>query len=73
MYYSVIGLLLDVLGVILLFIYGIPPKDIMQGFIMDNSVNDNKIKKNYTWSKIGLMCLVFGFVFQIIGTIITNN
>ena len=45
----------------------------MQGFIMDNSVNDNKIKKNYTWSKIGLMCLVFGFVFQIIGTIITNN
>lgn len=73
MYYSIFGLLLDVIGVVLLFIYGIPSKEMYNSFLQDHTLSDEREKKIYLCSKIGLISLVLGFMFQIIGTILSNS
>ena len=73
-YISSIGLLFDIIGVILLFFYGIPKNLNPNGYIykVKEDVNINEIntyKKYKYWSYIALIFLLIGFIFQFIGSI----
>ncbi len=72
MIYSIIGLGFDIAGVILLFMFGILPDNILDK-IVTHKLDLKEVKKNIRWSKIGLILLVMGFIFQIVGTIIDSN
>jgi len=73
MLFSIAGLILDIVGVILLFIYGLPNKSVYNSILLDSSLSEQKEKSIFLWSKIGLLFLVLGFVFQIVGTIYMNK
>jgi hypothetical protein len=68
---STIGLVLDLVGVLLLFKYGLP-SDISKDGVTTLSIgttNNKEIKKwkKYNlWSKIGLGFIFIGFILQII-------
>ena len=72
MIFTIIGLVLDVLGVILLFIYGLPSKEIYKTILQDNRLSEKREKQIIFRSKVGLGFLILGFVLQIFGTIIQN-
>jgi hypothetical protein len=66
-----IGLIFDIIGVILLFKYGLPSEISKDGSIglslQDTDDNDVKKWKTYNlWSKIGLSFILIGFAFQLI-------
>lgn len=73
MWYSITGLILDCFGVLLLFIYGIPPKKLFDSLIRDESISDKTVNRNHVMSRIGLGLLIAGFGLQIIGTVITSR
>ena len=66
-----VGLGLDIVGVVLLFRFGLPP-DVNRhghGFLMIEGENEEEIKKAkiYTWiSYVALACLIVGFALQIL-------
>lgn len=64
---NVIGLILDLIGVILLYRYGILPDNLWQQLIMDNGMSEKDELKHKRWSKIALLFLILGFVFQLSG------
>lgn len=68
MIYSIIGLTLDLIGVILLFKYGILPDNLWEHILMDNGMSEEDEKKHKTWSKIGMIFLILGFLFQIVSS-----
>ena len=76
---SSIGLIIDILGVILLFIYGLPSKVSEGDYFTDGETEDmqeKRLKKNKHIQKmahIGLICLILGFLFQLIGTNLQRN
>ncbi|PIR39154.1 MAG: hypothetical protein COV35_01145 [Alphaproteobacteria bacterium CG11_big_fil_rev_8_21_14_0_20_39_49] len=66
-----IGLGLDIIGVVLIFFFGIPQKMDRSGDIFivlgEKSPNEiKKIKKYDFWANTGLILIVSGFVIQII-------
>jgi|AntRauTorckE6833_2_1112554.scaffolds.fasta_scaffold09080_1 hypothetical protein len=65
-----VGLLLDVVGVAILFFYGLPPKIARDGnhflTIGTNSNEKNREKRYVSYSNLGLTLLIFGFVLQTI-------
>lgn len=66
------GLVLDAIGVIILFKYGLPPQVDKNGYnymIMEKENDDEKAKyRRYSFrSKIGLNLLLLGFVLQGVG------
>ncbi len=71
---SSIGLILDMIGVLLLFKYGLPSKiSEGEGLTIDESeeaeTKRNKINANIKWrAYIGLALILMGFVLQLIGT-----
>lgn len=72
---TTVGLLLDIAGVILLFFFGFPQPDLNRGVVVtikgQPELSDEKaIKKrrHQTFSVLGLVLLVLGFVLQIVGT-----
>ena len=69
------GLILDMVGVCILYKYGLPENINREGHsflaLEDSNINEiNKAKKYDRWSKFGLSLLVIGFSFQLIGNII---
>ena len=68
---SSIGLILDIIGVILLFKFGLPENlsregyDVMR-FVGINEDEKRKAKLYDRWAKVALMLLVFGFALQLI-------
>jgi hypothetical protein len=64
-----IGLILDIIGVCILFKFGFPQPDLDGGNKLiwgkDPSV-ENKRKKYVAMSVIGLVCLIAGFCFQLL-------
>ena len=73
MIFSLIGLGFDLLGVLLLFKYGILPKKIWDSILQDNSLSEKDEKKYKVFSKVSIILIVIGFCFQIVGTIYQNN
>lgn len=75
-----IGLCLDIAGVILIYLYGLPsryPKDEGEGQIIWPGIPptraDPRVQRKFMLlSHLGLVCLVFGFALQIIGIVIPN-
>lgn len=72
---SSIGLALDMLGIIIIFFFGISPRlDIkgntyrVSGEVDENEIRKAKIYKLLSW--IGLILIFMGFLFQFIGNCI---
>ena len=69
--YTQIGLLMDVVGIIILFFFG-PPISESLGLIksrLDHDKNKSKAKNELRMSFLGLTYLLLGFVMQFIGSI----
>jgi hypothetical protein len=65
-----IGLILDIIGAVLLFKFGLPASIDREGrtHIIIEQVDDEEIKKGKfydLWGRIGLGLLVLGFIFQL--------
>ncbi len=73
MYYSIIGLVLDIVGVILIYYFGLLPLKMFHSFLRDHTVSDETVERYHKISGIGMILLVLGFVFQIIGTLVTSK
>ena len=61
-----LGLLLDIVGVVLIFCFGLAPRvrDVLE---IGNAANEAKKETRYIWlSRLGLAFIVIGFGFQII-------
>lgn len=69
---SISGLILDIVGVVILFHFGLPPRLAMSGVLtLDRNEEFQKKERRYQiWSYIALSCLVIGFLLQIIGACI---
>jgi hypothetical protein len=70
---NTIGLMLDVLGVIVVFKYGWPQPEFPEAFALGVGVNDDPaVPKRKAFHKrmsfFGLVCLVSGFGLQILAT-----
>ncbi len=64
------GLILDIVGVMVLFRFGLPPRLAMSGVLTldrDNDAYQKKEKRYRISSYAALFCLVTGFLLQIIG------
>jgi|TARA_B110000240_G_C13395293_1_gene408566 hypothetical protein len=66
---TIIGLSLDIIGVIILFIYGIPPKKILQNQVILED-QGGKEKCYRTISNMGLLLIITGFFLQLLEEII---
>ncbi len=69
---SIGGLILDIVGVVILFRFGLPPRLAMFGVLtLDRDDAFRKKERRYQiWSYVALSCLVIGFILQIIGVCI---
>ena len=78
MIYTQIGLVLDIVGVIILFEYGLPSKvKDPDGYLLlgDESDSNNIKRKNKQvrfMAYLGLSLILLGFIFQFISTIATK-
>lgn len=72
MVFIIIGLSLDIIGVILLFVFGIPPTKMFDHVLTDNEhpIEDEKLYR--IMSKLGLILLLIGFISQLIGTVLMS-
>lgn len=74
MNYSQIGLILDIIGVLILFVFGLPSKfkDGTEQFkFPKNDYNDYREKYNKAikfMAQLGLLFLIAGFILQFIGS-----
>jgi uncharacterized membrane protein len=70
---STIGLLLDIIGVILLFAFVIQPESF--GYMREEGPSEaeqeTEARKTKFWAYIGLGLVVLGFILQLIGTNLT--
>lgn len=67
---NTIGLVFDIMGVILLFKYGLPSNVRKDGgnVMLFQDTNQEEIKKWHKynfWSRVGLISIIVGFSFQI--------
>ena len=75
-WFAVIGLVLDIVGTILIFKYGLPSKVKEKGSAFGGTessdqerarLDDNK--RVEFWARIGLSLLIAGFIFQLIANL----
>lgn len=66
---SILGLIIDLIGVLLLFRFGILPDNLWQHILLDSRIKDKDEKRHKLWSKIAVSCLIIGFSFQLSGSI----
>ena len=70
-----LGLVLDILGVVLLFCYGLPSKfpkreDFLQLEQENDGQQDERARERFKrMAHLGLILLMVGFGFQIVGTV----
>ena len=67
---NTIGLIIDIIGIILLFKFGLPSEVSKTGDVLllleeTNESEKRKWIRYNTWSKIGLGLIIIGFLFQI--------
>ncbi len=73
-WFSLAGLLLDMIGVVLLFFNGLPsPIDEAQDSLLISSRLTEKMEKSIRIkAKAGLVCIFCGFILQGVGVIFSN-
>jgi len=74
--FSIIGLTLDIIGVIMLFKFGLPSSFDKEGnvFIIaeeQNEMESSNWRKYNCLSIISLVLIIIGFIFQLLSVIIT--
>ncbi len=62
---DILGLSLDIVGVVLLFCFGLPPKVATQGMLTLDGANPKKKRLYGRLSRLALSFLVAGFALQI--------
>ncbi len=79
-FYSALGLILDIIGVLILFKYGLPSKikEYGGGLLLEENFEEEKLrvsenKKITKRAYLGLSLLLAGFLFQFIGTLLSVN
>jgi len=75
LYFNIIGLLLDIFGVVILFLFGLPPSINKKGHInlILEQADDNEIAKASRYEKFsyfGLTLILLGFLFQLFSNLI---
>lgn len=75
---NLIGLTLDVAGVILIFFYGISPMIDTDGntYRISGEIDENEIKKAKKYkcaSRLGLLLVIIGFIFQLVSVLLPKN
>ena len=73
-----LGLLLDIIGVVLLWCFGLPPDVRREGqsYILaegEDQTEKRKAKLYDCLSKLGLFLIIFGFIVQIVGNVIAGS
>ncbi len=72
-YWSVIGLVADIFGVLILFRYGLPSRmNTVDRLASEKDLTDKQKKENkhiHLMAFIGLFLLLIGFAFQLLGVI----
>ena len=63
---SSLGLFLDIVGVILVFKFGVPLGDYLRGVLTWRRHDTNREKRSQTISACGLACIIIGFMLQIV-------
>lgn len=66
-----LGLIVDIVGAVLLFLYGLPAKLDREGhdYIITEAINEDEKRKAAKFDRLGragLLLLVFGFLLQLI-------
>ena len=74
---NTLGLILDIIGVIILFKFGLPADVSKEGHIGmafqgTNTDDIKKYKKFDIWSRIGLGLLILGFLLQIVSNYVEH-
>ena len=68
--FNTVGLSFNIIGVIMLFFFGLPPKVAMQGLLRLDGA-DRRTKRRYArWSWVALAFLVIGFGLQLVSGLI---
>jgi len=73
MIFSIIGLTLDLIGVVLLFKFGILADNLWEHILMDSGMSEKDEKKHKIWSKIAIAFLILGLTFQLISSILQHQ
>lgn len=73
---SSIGLISDIVGVLILFVYGLPSKIEQHNLVSFSGTKEpehvsRKNRKVKRWAYVGLSLLLLGFILQLIGTNVT--
>lgn len=69
MIFNILGLFLDLIGVLLLFCYGILPNNLWEHLLMDSGMSEKDEKKHKRWSKVAVAIIFIGFSLQLFGTV----
>ncbi len=73
--FSIVGLSLDMIGVIFIFLFGISPKLDLEGhtYLITGAINDDEIRKAKCYKRLswtGLILVFFGFFLQLLSYLI---
>ncbi|RZK47961.1 MAG: hypothetical protein EOO99_11840 [Pedobacter sp.] len=73
MLFNIIGLSIDLIGVLLLFKFGILPDNLWNHLLMDGGMKEKDERRHRIWSKIAVSFLIVGFGLQLFGTVQQNS
>jgi hypothetical protein len=73
MIFSIIGTALALIGVVLIFKFGILSDNFWEHISMNSGMSEQYEKKHKIWSKIAMAFLILGLAFQLISSILQNN
>lgn len=63
---NIVGLILNILGVVLLFWHGVPPK-YNEGYV--EQMPSKEFTKHKMWGNFGFSLIILGFIMQLISAI----
>lgn len=69
--YSLVGLIFDIIGVLVLIRYGLPPNEFRSAQYVEGEIpNEDKLKHQ---SKLAVWSIIVGFSLQFIGVLFSFN
>lgn len=69
MIYNIIGLSFGLIGVVLLYRFGILPDNLWNHLLMDSGMEEKDERRHRIWSKIAVVLIFIGFAFQFIAAL----
>ena len=68
---SIISIVIEMIGILLISKYGVPNKRLYKALKVDSSLEKDEETKIFVMSQYGLMLLLFGFVLQMFSMVIS--